>query len=96
MEQILTGRRVGNTTRIIDDAIQYLFEKGTISLYSSEKNALKSDIVDHGHIPGNMAQENFVYRFYRRVRLEHSLSVEYSFDANSKLHIFTVKKDEFD
>jgi hypothetical protein len=69
----------GQTTRLIDQAVQVLFNSG--GLYLVKKNALRrsSSIVPNGqtlfidpdHMMSNRAQENFIYRVMKRLEAEH-------------------------
>ena len=65
----------GQTTRLIDEAIQYLFTNGSIFLL--KKSGLKRSnyfltekeklFVDPDHRMSNLAQEDFVYRVMKRL-----------------------------
>ena len=69
----------GQTTRLIDEAIQYLFTNGSIFLL--KKSGLKRSnyflpekeklFVDPDHRMSNLAQEDFVYRVMKRLEAEH-------------------------
>lgn len=89
MEQILTGRRIGRTTRMIDAAVQHLFTEGVLCVYTG-RNTPKGKFMDPDHRESNMAQSNFVSRLMKRLQLEHGNSIEYDFDSSSGLHTFTA------
>jgi hypothetical protein len=59
--EIYPGRRCGNTTRQIDDAIQKLFITGKVTWH------------DHAEEKENMARDHGFTRLLRRLREEHDL-----------------------
>lgn len=65
--QIMVGRRVGNTTRVIDNIIQLLFQGKRVR------------IADHSTSRG--AIEALEHRLIDRLRMEHR-NVEFDFDRN--------------
>lgn len=73
------GRRSGKTTRLIDEAIQYLFKNKTLYLFtdiglSSTPSVTKEKTVfiDPDHRFGNNAQRDFIHRILRRLEIEHA------------------------
>ena len=72
-------RRTGKTTRLIDEAIQYLFKNKTLYLFTdigistSTPSVPKEEIVfiDPDHRRGNNAQRDFIYRVLGRLEIEH-------------------------
>jgi hypothetical protein len=73
-------RRTGKTTRLIDAAIQSLFEKKELRL--SLNHDVKSDFLDQDSTPGNQAQRNFVERLVKRLSTEHSYCCEIKKQGN--------------
>lgn len=67
-------RRSGKTTRLIDTAIQALFERGELHL--SLNDNVKSDFLDPDSRKGNKAQRDFVDRLIKRLSIEHSGSYQ--------------------
>lgn len=75
-------RASGQTTRLIDEAIQYLFTKGQI--YLLKKTALSKAnyflpekeklFVDPDHKMANQAQNDFIYQMMKRLEFEHERS----------------------
>jgi len=88
-------RRSGQTTRLIDDAVQELFTKG--ELFLLRKNAISKSssivtktatvFVDPDHRMGNQAQNDFVYRAMRRLEFEHRGSHKIKKLAVDYIHI---------
>lgn len=87
-------RRSGQTTRLIDKAIQELFTKG--KLYLVKKSALNrsnsivpntnSLFVDPDHKMSNQAQQEFIYRTLKRLEIEHCKS--HKINTMSKDYIY--------
>lgn len=77
MEQLFKcgGRRIGKTTRLVDQAIQYLFEKGELALCYGRRTD-ESIFIDPDHEDRNMAQERFIAVLMKRIRSEHKSFVE--------------------
>ena len=75
-------RRTGKTTRLIDQAIQSLFNNGQLYLLRKHavgnfRNIIKNGstlFVDPDHKMSNMAQNEFVYRVMKRLEFEHTQS----------------------
>lgn len=61
MNNIKSGRRVGNTTRQIDQCVQELFTSGS------------TVVIDHAHRVGNKANEHQRRIFMERLAREHRL-----------------------
>ena len=78
-------RRSGKTTRLIDKAVQHLFEKGSIrillnnEIFNEEITSKMTDkekadyfeFVDQDAAKGNYAQRDFLDRFSNRLLYEH-------------------------
>lgn len=78
-------RRSGKTTRLIDKAVQHLFEKGSIQILlnneifneditnkmTDEEKANHFEFVDQDAAKGNYAQRDFLDRFSNRLLYEH-------------------------
>lgn len=73
-QDIRFGRRVGNTTRQINQEIDELFTKGSALIY------------DHAHRFGNMAQESHLRVLFRRLYNEFGLQEgkDYRYDLKTK------------
>lgn len=80
--KIIEGRRVGNTTRLIDVEIQELFQEGSTLVW------------DHAErIDGkNMAHEDHYRRLLRRLKDEHGLSLKDKLDYDKRTKILKLKK----
>jgi hypothetical protein len=88
-------RASGQTTRLIDEAIQYLFTKGQI--YLLKKTALSKAnyflpekeklFVDPDHKGNNIAQNNFIYRVMKRLEFEHSESHKIKTISKDYIHV---------
>jgi len=93
-------RRSGQTTRLIDQAVQELFKKG--QLFLLRKAALNrsrsivpenSDLlVDPDHRMSNQAQNNFVYRVMKRLEAEHYGSHKIKTMTVDYIHITILNK----
>lgn len=89
----------GQTTRLIDQAIQELFNSG--QLYLLRKAALNRNgsiipkgntlFVDPDHRMSNQAQNDFVYRVMKRLEFEHSGSHKIKTLAVDYVHIIVPK-----
>ncbi|MBC7845544.1 MAG: hypothetical protein H7Y10_03530 [Flavobacterium sp.] len=92
-------RRTGKTTRLIDEAIQYLFEKGELYLFKKcgFKIASRSFIssqrifIDPDHKMANQAQQDFIYRVMKRLEFEHKGSHKIKTMSKDYIHVITVK-----
>jgi len=89
----MENRKTGKTTKLIDEAIQYLFNTGELYLFRRGKLVENSKIprdtrlfVDPDHARENRAQEEFITRLVGRLRLEHYNSVNL-FSNVSYVHI---------
>jgi len=90
-------RATGETTRLIDQAIQYLFEHKQLYLVrkqgisKSARNIPSNEtiFIDPGHSGTNMAQQNFIYRVLRRLEIEHALSCKIDMQHRDYIHIKT-------
>ena len=77
------NRRTGKTTRLIDEAIQYLFKNQTLYLFTdiglstSTPSVPKEErvFIDPDYRRGNGAQRDFIHRVLQRLKIEHSRSV---------------------
>ncbi len=86
--------RSGQTTRLIDAAIQSLFEKGELILFRknglSKANAVLKGLplfVDPDHTGTNMAQNDFVYRVLKRLESEHKNCYTTNMQHSNYIHI---------
>lgn len=70
-EIIEPGRRVGNTTRLIDYYVQELF------------NNFEQEIEIRDHFPHRRADEFLIERLVKRIRSEHP-SFEYEINRNKR------------
>lgn len=90
MSEILDGRRVGNTTRHIDEMVQELFTKGETYLW------------DHAHRVDKRGNAlNFALNYARRIffdrlRHEHSLEVNKGFYYDPKTQRVALKNIPYD
>lgn len=89
--------RSGQTTRLIDQAVQSLFDKSELFLLrksilqrsgSIVKNGLPV-FIDPDHKMSNRAQQDFIYRVMRRLESEHSGSIEFAKTSKDYIHIKT-------
>lgn len=80
-------RRSGKTTRLVDAAIQALFERGELHL--SENHNVKTDFLDQDSTPQNRAQREFVDRLMKRLFMEHEGSFVKKRKANF-IHITLI------
>lgn len=62
-------RRSGRTTRLVDEAIQYLFKNNEIILYTNFDR--RSNFLDPDARLHNLPQQHFVNTFIKRLELEH-------------------------
>jgi len=83
-------RQTGKTTRLVDEAVQYLFEHGSIRILTNSEiynpNFMRGfrpeqvdtflKFIDQDSRPDNKAQYNFIDMLNRRLATEHSGSVE--------------------
>jgi hypothetical protein len=91
-------RASGQTTRLIDSAIQQLFN--TKHLYLLKKQALRRSIsiipagamlfVDPDHKMSNQAQQNFIYRVLKRLESEHYGSHKIKTISKDYIHVITI------
>mgnify|MGYP000570683064 CR=1 FL=1 len=81
-------RRSGKTTRLIDQAVQTLFQKRELYLCSFHND--KSDLLDPDSAPGNHAQRNFVDRLLDRLSIEHNESC-YKIKKQGDFVLITLK-----
>ena len=92
-------RRSGKTTRMIDEAVQYLFEKGELYLFKKcgFKNAVRTLtnhqklFVDPDHKMSNQAQQDFIYRVMKRLEVEHNGSHKIKTMSKDYIHVTIVK-----
>lgn len=85
----------GETTRLIDKAVQFLFKKG--ELFLLKKNALKRYLsivpseeylfVDPDHKMSNQSQCDFIYRVVKRLEAEHEGSFKIVRVSKEYIHI---------
>lgn len=96
-------RKDGKTTRLIDEAIQHLFEKGEIKFLSNQDIFEKHQdwrrglsvgqvndrlkFIDYDATKTNKAQENFIHRFARRLSIEH----DGCYRVHNKHHFTVIK-----
>jgi len=88
-------RRSGQTTRLIDEAIQYLFTKGQV--YLLKKTALSKAnyflpekeklFVDPDHKMANQAQNDFIYLMMKRLEFEHERSFKIISITKDVIHL---------
>lgn len=88
-------RRSGQTTRLIDQAIQYLFTNGQI--YLLKKTALSKSsyflpekeklFVDPDHKMANQAQYDFIYHTMKRLEYEHERSFKIHSITKDLIHL---------
>jgi hypothetical protein len=93
-------RASGQTTRLIDEAIQYLFTKGQV--YLLKKTALSKAnyflpqkeklFVDPDHRGNNMAQNNFIYRVLKRLESEHYGSHKIKTISKDYIHVIAINQ----
>jgi hypothetical protein len=83
-------RRSGKTTRLIDEAVQHLFEHGYIRIllnheifndnfykgYTKEQQLPLVKFIDQDALPDNLAQLHFLTALSSRLAYEHSYTVE--------------------
>ena len=83
-------RRSGKTTRLIDEAVQHLFEHGYIRIpmnseiyredfyrgFRSEQIEYFKKFIDPDALPGNRAQLYFLQALSSRLAYEHGYAVE--------------------
>jgi hypothetical protein len=83
-------RRSGKTTRLIDQAVQHLFEHGYIRIllnheifsdvldkrYTKEQQLFLVRFIDQDALPDNRAQLHFLQALSSRLAYEHGYSVE--------------------
>lgn len=91
-------KRSGQTTRLIDKAIQEFFNKG--QLFLLKKTALRrsgslipnghSLFIDPDHLMSNRAQEDFIYRVMKRLEFEHSGSHKIKTINKDYIHVITI------
>ena len=91
----------GQTTRLIDEAIQYLFTNGKI--YLLKKTALNKAnyflpekeklFVDPDHRMSNQAQQNFIYRVMKRLESEHYGSHKIKTISKDYIHVIAIKHE---
>lgn len=90
-------KRSGQTTRLIDSAIQSLFEKGELFLF--KKCGLKKAslvlkntpfFLDPDHRGNNMVQNDFVYRVMKRLESEHLLSHKIKAINKDYIHVIAI------
>ena len=87
--------RTGKTTRLIDSAIQYLFKNKQLYLFRKQGISKAKRIIPPGenlfidpdHSSSNMAQQDFVYRFLRRLEIEHRNSCKIDMQNRDYIHI---------
>lgn len=92
-------RRSGETTRMIDEAVQYLFENGELYLFKkcgfkiASRNHIDSQkiFVDPDHKMSNQAQQDFIYRVMKRLEAEHNGSHKIKTMSKDYIHVITVK-----
>lgn len=61
MAEIRYGRRTGNSTRILDELVQALFDKGEVTVIDHYEDGTHEN-----------ANKNLFSRFLKRIALEHS------------------------
>lgn len=91
-------RRSGQTTRLIDQSIQELFNKG--KLFLLKKNALRRSagivpvgqtlFIDPDHMMSNRAQEEFIYRVLKRLESEHKGSHKIKTISKDYIHVISI------
>lgn len=91
-------RRSGQTTRLIDQAIQHLFTNR--QLYLLKKSALSKAnyflpeketlFVDPDHKMCNQAQQNFIYRVMKRLESEHLGSHKIKTISKDYIHVVII------
>jgi len=91
-------RASGQTTRLIDEAVQHLFNTG--QLFLLKKTALNKQrsfipeggllFVDPDHRMSNQAQNNFIYRVMKRLEFEHSGSHKIKTISKDYIHVITI------
>lgn len=96
-EEIILIKKSGQTTRLIDNAIQHLFKNS--NLYLLKKNAIKRSnsivpnncfvFIDPDHKMSNQAQQNFIYRVLKRLESEHSESHKIKTISKDYIHVVT-------
>lgn len=74
-------RRSGKTTRLVDEAIQYLFNNKSVNLHITDFS--KSDFVDLDAERHNLAQKYFIDMLIKRLQNEHYGAFKINGNKNS-------------
>jgi hypothetical protein len=79
MATIKAGRKIGNTTRQIDEEVQDLFNNGAVIIF------------DHAQKPDNKAFEIHLEKLLLRLKNEHSLTIGRGLEYDQQTKILSVK-----